>query len=195
MTREWKIAIVGGLISSAIFLYLLDPILRLISYLLFGVGGNLLRAYTDRLFAQAALLAGPDPSLFLLTGTCIAMSGIVTAAGVVLMVTRRADRPHPLPRGRAPVWVFVLLVVIFDALTLFFLYNTFFQIRIVTSFNQHLTAVAPFISDDDEERIRSRWTQMSTKSDYDAIYAELRAIAETHGIKLPANRVFTPTSL
>lgn len=197
MSREWKIAIIGGIIASAVFLYLLDPILKFASFVFFTVGKNVFRAYTDRLFAQAALLTGPDPGLFLFVGSVVTFSVTMSIVVLGIILQRRARRAERPPRApvRVQIWILLLLVLLSDFVSLLFLYNTFFQIRIITSFNQHLAAVAPFISDQDAKVLRSQWTQMKTKRDYDAIYLKLAQVANSNGIILPPNLVFTPTSL
>jgi hypothetical protein len=54
-----------------------------------------------------------------------------------------------------------------------------------------MTAIAPFISPDEERLLYSRWTQMRSEEDYRRIYADVERIAQTHGIRLPENLIFS----
>jgi hypothetical protein len=199
MDRAWKIGIATGVISTALFLYCLDPILRGVGVILFHLSGTVFQAYRDRLFAQAALGAPPDPALFLFTLVLGVFAGFFTTAALVVTFGRgraRAIDGATLAGGRrlrhAIVFAFVVL---FNAFTLLFLYNTYFQIRITTSFRQHTTAIAPYVSDQEMKLLLSRWTQMRTEADYRAIYDGVKHIADINNVILPDNLMFSPTSL
>ena len=200
--RAWKIGIGTSLISTIIFLYCLNPILKLVSLILFRFSGTLFHAYTDRLFAQAALGVGPDPALLLFTLTMVAIAGFFTA--IVLIFAIKLSERLQLNRvssvsvrsiSRRKIALLIAVAVVNDFVSLLFLYNTYFQLRITSSFRQHVTAIAPYVSDHDMKVVLSRWTQMKGEADYIALYADLKAIADKNNIVLPENLVFTPTSL
>ncbi|HWY51660.1 MAG TPA: hypothetical protein VNW72_09270 [Chthoniobacterales bacterium] len=197
--RAWKIGIATSLIGTVIFLYCLDPILRLVSLILFRFSGTLFHIYTDRLFAQAALGVGPDPALYLFTLVLGAVCGFLTILGITIGVVRLPHRAAELAssnRARSRrVWGLIILVLLLDLGTLLILYNTFFQMRIITSFRQHTTAIAPYITDQEMKVILSRWTQMKGEADYNAIYRDLKVIADKNHVVLPDNLVFRATSL
>ena len=89
----------------------------------------------------------------------------------------------------------VVLFAIVDVILVLILWSDLFQLRVVTSFQQHMTAIAPFITDQQAKQFRSRWTQMRTKGDYDVIYRDLQKIADSNGIRLPPNYIYTPGHL
>jgi hypothetical protein len=194
MDRAWKIGIATGVISTALFLYCLDPILRGVGLILFHVSGTVFQAYRDRLFAQAALGVPPDPALFLFVLVLSVVAGFFTTAVVLLVILGHA-RPRPreleaaTPAGRRRFWrtMLVIGVLFFDAFTVLLLYNVYFQMQITTSFRQHTTAIAPYVSDQDMKLLLSRWTQMRTEADYQVIYRDLKGIADKNHIVLPDN--------
>ena len=54
---------------------------------------------------------------------------------------------------------------------------------------------APFIDDHKEESLLSAWSLMQSEADYEAVRKELGTIAETHGIALPENAIYSPFSI
>ena len=199
MDRAWKIGIATGVISTALFLYCLDPILRGVGIVLFHLSGTVFQAYRDRLFAQAAIGVPPDPALFLYTLVLGVFSGFVSTAALVVALGRARVRDIDLVtlerRRRSRRWMLVIVAVVFDIFTLLILYNTYFQTRITTSFRQHTTAIAPYINDQEMKVLLSRWTQMRGEADYRAIYHDLKEIADRNQVFLPDNLMFSATSL
>lgn len=198
--RNAKIGIISGIISgiiaSFLIIYLFDPIFRAMSFVLFSVLGSTARWYTDGLFADAALLVGPDPSLFILIILTGFGCGLFFSAIILALVwhPENADTPSHtwVPRisprlGRAVIAAIAVTCIL---LLLLGFYSTEFELRITSSFNQHLAAVAPFISDQDVKVLRSRWTQMVSERDYTAINSDLEAIAMRNNITLPKNREY-----
>jgi hypothetical protein len=53
-----------------------------------------------------------------------------------------------------------------------------------------MAAIAPYISEDEEELIESRWTQMLSEQDYTKIFVDMKVVADKNGVKLTPNRVF-----
>ena len=204
MDRAWKIGIATGVISTALFLYCLDPILRGVGIVLFHLSGAVFQAYRDRLFAQAALGVPPDPALFLLAlvlGTFSGIfSGFVIAAALVAALGRARVRDIGVAtlerQRRSWRWMLVIVAaVVFDVSALLGLYNTYFQTRITTSFRQHTTAIASYINDQEMKLLLSRWTQMRGEADYRAIYHDLKDVADRNQVFLPDNLMFSATSL
>ena len=196
LDRSMKIGIISSVIASVVFIYLIDPIVRLTTFLLVHVFGALSQKYMNRLFEEAALLSGPDPSLTLLFLSLGLGCGVMTGAAVGLALhSIRPDRAAPnttstrtsvLWRRLSAIGGYIFLMI----LSLMMLHSTAFQKRITSSFHQHLTAIAPYVSDQELKTFRSRWTQMTSERDYASIYADLRLIATTNSVRLPENKMF-----
>jgi hypothetical protein len=63
--------------------------------------------------------------------------------------------------------------------------RSFAEMELNTSFDQRMTVLAPEISDLDAKRLRARWVQMKTRSDYLGINGTLESMASAHGVSLP----------
>ncbi|HEX9513632.1 MAG TPA: hypothetical protein VF939_24240 [Puia sp.] len=60
-------------------------------------------------------------------------------------------------------------------------------IELNLSFDQRLTAVAPFLTENEEKLIKSKWATMQEEKDFQAINTELENIAQKNNIKLREN--------
>ena len=201
LDRNLKIGIISSIVATFLFIYLLDPLLRFVTFLLFTALGSLSRGYTDRLFEQAALLASPDPSLFLLALFGGLIIGISTS---LLIVSLLPDRPRDRLRERLRIfrfprpvirWGGIVASLLVIVAVVMILYGTMFQLRITTSFMQHLATLAPYMTDQEAKFFRSRWTQMKSERDFDALYRDLNQIAKKNGVVLPDNKVYSFSSL
>jgi len=201
LDRNLKFGIISSVVATFLFIYLLDPLLRFVTFLLFKTLGSLARGYTDRLFEQAALLTAPDPSLFLLSMVGGFTAGISTTLLIFfLLMYPPSDRLQERLRNfRFPKafirWSGIVLALLLIVTPVIFLHSTMFQLRITSSFTQHLVLLAPYISDQEAKLLRSRWTQMKSEQDFDALYRDLNKIAKTNGVVLPENKVYSSSSL
>jgi F0F1-type ATP synthase assembly protein I len=201
LDRNLKIGIISSVVATSLFIYLLDPLLRFVTFLLFKALGSVARGYTDRLFQQAALLTGPDPSLFLLSLVGGFIIGISTTALIFFLLPYRAsdllqERLRSFRFSKAFIrWTAIVVALLAIVTNVMVLYNTMFQLRITTSFTQHIVLLAPYISDQEAKLLRSRWTRMKSEQDFDALYRDLNKIAKTNGVVLPENKVYSFSSL
>jgi hypothetical protein len=209
---KYKKEIIGGLIAIVAFEYFLHPIFHYSGPFFFRIAESVSSSAVDRLFAQAALGTGPNPALDWLqifAGFIVAVTAFIaidlvrgdahqTPTNTSLTETADDTMPRVTPPPQVSTrWkvAFVVFVAILDVALFLMLWSVLFQFRIVTSFQQHMTAIAPFITDQQAKQFRSRWTQMRTKGDYDVIYRDLQKIADSNGIRLPPNYMYTPMHL
>ncbi len=205
LDRNLKIGIISSVVATFLFIYFLDPLLRFVTFILFKTFGSLSRWYTDRLFEQAALLTGPDPSLYLLS----LISGIITGIGTILLIffifqyrlldlvkkkKKKNKRSFRLPKAFIR-WSGIALALLLIIPSIMNLYSTMFQLRITTSFNQHIVLLAPYISDQEAKLLRSRWTQIKSEQDFTALYRDLNKIGKSIGVILPENKIYSFSSL
>ena len=198
--RNVKIGIISSVIATFIFIYLLDPILRLMTYMMFDLFGSLTRWYTDGLFQRAALLTGPDPSMHLLalfTGViCGILSGIALFLILYPLLTRDENRIKvPKITSKHLRLIVTVLCIVTTVSVLLSFHRTLFPVRITSSFNQHLAAISPYATDQDIKEFRSRWTQMMCEGDYKILYNNLNRIASKNKVRLPENVVYSWSGL
>ena len=191
--RELKIGVTASVIATFACLWFLEPLFRLFGRLIFSAGSYGLQAYTDRLFEQAALLTPPDPALYVLIVIFLLIDSFLVT--LVVAYLRPKAKPTSLPQRHWKLKAICFIGIIPVFLSLFSIYSLVVQHRLISSFRQHIAAIAPYITEEEEERLVSRWTQMKSESDYLLIYTDLAALATAHSITLPPNRVFDIKSL
>lgn len=200
MTKELKIGIVAGIVSSAFFLYFIDPIINFIMHVIAHVFGAFSHWFYDRICRHAALGVVQDSSLFFLTLLYGMFFGIVFGVATVPILRRlvginardgsveAGDKGKGLLRLGVASSVVVLLSIGYSLL----------QIQIsaglITSFHQHLDALAPAVSNVQLTQWRSQWAQMQSSADYDVIYQQMNAEAKRAHIKLLENPVYSMTA-
>jgi hypothetical protein len=193
--RNMKIGIISSIVATIIFIYLLDPILRFITYSTFNLFGSLTRWYTNDLFQRAALLTGPDPSMDLLalfTGIICGIFSSVTIFSIIRPFLTRGNMEIKAAKTIIKYLRFIIpvLSIVLIILTLFSFHRTLFPLRITSSFNQHLAAIAPYVTEQEIKELRSQWTQMMCEDDYHIICNNLNRIASDNKIRLPKNLLY-----
>ncbi len=202
MSRSVKVGIITSLTATFLFIYFLDPILILLGSIIVEVSSRVYSAYLDRLFMQASLGVTHDPAFFVLMsiygfaiGAPVGMITVVTMMKRKSKIDKKEGAEKPKRSGKKIV---ILMVIIWSAMyiTLFMsLWSLWFQLKITSSFEQHMKTVAPYLEEDEEEIIWSKWTQMKSEKDYNAIYKRLKDIAAENSVELPPNPVYTIKSL
>lgn len=198
--RNIKVGVIASIIATIIFIYLLDPIMRLFGFFLFDLGSSIFRAYIDRLFEQAALMVAPDPAFYLYMCFLLFIGFAMISTTVLIFVKNNTNKPEEISESRKArrkllllwiPWINFILTLLVCVFLLTSLNSTLFQLRIVSSFNQHLTAISPYISQQEINILRSQWTQMRSEDDYKIIYSQLNSIAKQNHVRLPENLVFS----
>lgn len=194
-----KAGIIASVIASIIVLVFLQPLLRFTTNILFGVGADIFRAYTNRLFTQTALLAPPDAALNLYGFVLSLFLGVLV--GIVawrIAFWWNPERPRNEEAAKRLIastakfpWLSVVGTMLLAIVIFALIYSSIFQMRVITSFRQHMLTIAPYITDQRGKELYSQWTQMRTEADYQRIYSELNRIAGDNHVVLPENLVFS----
>lgn len=192
-----KLEIKKEFVLFALGLMLFEPVLRGTGQLIFNIGLFGLNTFGDHLIKSAALMTPPDPGFYVLAfgfGWLVALT-IRDASNLPTVKERIPTAVGAQIAGllKSPKSKTALLLACF-LLTAVCLYSAIAQTRLITSFQQHVASIAPFISEDQEELLISRWTQMHSQEDYKNLYNDMKAIADKNRITLPPNRVFDLSS-
>ncbi len=99
--------------------------------------------------------------------------------------------PPPSPLRLFVAVLFLLISSFFISLVI----ANYIQLSTISSFKQHIRIVAPYISDNEEEKLISEWSLINSKDDYQKIYNKLNKIATENGLQLPENKIYSMLSL
>ncbi len=201
--KNVKVGVIASLIATALFIYFIDPILSFFGRSLFQLASRLYSSYVDHLFEKIALCSAIDHAYILLMLITCAVSGISTGVGIAMItdvIVKDKSKTSKFliklmsltPTKKVIVGLFLILVVNFFGFLM--LWDSWFQLKTISSFQQHMLAVTPYLEDREEKILWSQWTQMRSRQDYDVIYARLESVAMAHGLRLPENKAYTTTS-
>ena len=204
--QQHSSGVLVGIISTMLFLYFIQPIFEFIVHLVIQFGSLIGAAYVDEIFASVSHLEVFDYSFLLVTIVLGIVSG--SSLSAVLLIWRKPrksnkekpEKPEELEvtkassgLGRKVFSSFLMLIIGLG--TIAFLATRVYQLNLISSFEQHVRILAPYISDQEEEVFISRWSRMETEENYELIYVDLNALAKENDIELPSNRIYTLTSI
>lgn len=186
MDKAIKVGIISGIIASMVFVYFLDPILRIFGNFIVYSSNWVYAGLLDSLYQKAALGSPKDPALTIFS--LISGSFVGVLSGILLAYFTKHHKSNE-DDNRSILKTKVLLSAI-AILAFLFMYQTWsllYQYQIVTSFNQHMKILSPYLSEEQEEILISEYSCMSSEKDYDALYSKLDTVASKHNITLPKN--------
>jgi hypothetical protein len=183
---------VGSIVASA--LWALSP--AVLDWLSSSTWGIFVRFINRRLEA-AATLEPVNYSFFVLTVIFIIAAILwFEIAGRLKKALLGSVEPVPIAEVKAlsrttrlvaygfmQLWVslyFALMLIVGQVTTL----------NAMSGFNQHMRIVAPYVTQDESRLLLSKWSQMRTTEDYDAINERIAQIAKANSLRLPRSSMF-----
>lgn len=200
MQSGTKVGIVTGVVSSLLVLYLVDPVLKLLGAAVYYSVGWISAGFWDSLYVKAALGVPKDAALTIFS---LGVGGFVGGAiGVSTAIIKNHRKSLPgatlvsgangrgldtqvIPR---PVAIIGFLMVSYALLMLSYAAFTYnLQHGIITSFDQHVRIIAPYIEGREKEMLVSEFARMQSESDYLRVYEKINKIANENDLILPDN--------
>jgi hypothetical protein len=217
MERSTSIAIYTGVFSSLLVLYLIDPIIRVFGNVVIFSYGYVNANLWDAIYTKAALGVPKDPAMILFS----LLSGVMVGAGaglVTIMYERESAQNKKLDSSesgntaadieqikskisklrssiRLLRYLQIGLVLFFSIFIFFQTWQLFVQHQIVTSFDQHMKILTPYMSSEQKAQIISKFSLMKSEDDYLKIYEGLNSIAKANDIILPENPSYSMWSM
>jgi len=190
LSRELKIGIAGGLISSILVIIFIQPILSGVWNVVISFGESIQAGYVDRIYRNAALgernLVGHLSFLLLAV-----VLNFVATSFLVEEIARhsKTDRHETLNKLSRIFFLGIgtLSLLAGAALTIAFSISSG-VVEISASFNQRLTVMAPVINDLEYKQFRAQWAKMQGQKDYRTIVASMDKRANDLKVELPKVR-------
>ena len=185
LSRELKIGILGGVVSSILVIIFIQPILSILWSAVIDFGEYIQAGYVDRIYRNAAI--GDRNIVGHLTLLLIVCFLPLIAMGVLIgRSLARASAANALPRYMH-IFLAGSLVLIASVAML----GSSISIGVMdlnASFNQRLTIIAPAVGDRELKEWKAGWASMTSQHDYRSLVARLEKRAEELGITLPKMR-------
>lgn len=203
--KKHKSSIFVSIISTLLFIYFLEPIIRILGKGFIFLIRNLSSTVYNRIFQEVAF-GRPDYSHTLLFLTTIV---ILTPTIFLIVLSLRTEKSKPseelqeiestqqtnefnsnreekienkktsLKKLKIPLLAIMLLISI-GALILGDI-----KLKTIQSFEQHIRILTPYMETHKKELLISKFASMNSHDDYILIQSELNRIAEQNGITLP----------
>jgi hypothetical protein len=188
--------IVSGLIASALFLVLVQPILRGSWTVMAFTASHLYAGMSDRLYLHTA----QGRETFRLWGYMFILLPLVFATGTIwASLSRSVSRDHPsavsaskvtryLASTRSGRGLLRLLGPVVFLLWAPLAILEWGEVELSSSFRQRVAILAPYLTDREEKELRAAWAAMTHKLDYDKINEHIEGYAKQRGVTLPRAR-------
>jgi len=92
---------------------------------------------------------------------------------------------HAIPRSLVVIMFLMMSYALLMLSYAAFTYNL--QYSIITSFDQHVRIIAPYIEIREKDVLMSDFSRMQSKKDYERIYEKINKIANGNNLTLPEN--------
>ena len=189
MDKTIRVGIVTGIVASMVFVYFLDPIIRVFGEGVLYVSEYLVTGLLDSLYQKSALGVAKDPAL----STYSFLVGIIVGFPVAALsvILRRKIKPsgenNKLIGSKSRKLIAVIPLVILPIMLFYQFWTMLFQYQVVTSFDQHIRILAPYIDVKERILIESKFASMQKEDDYKILYSEMNEIAKSNNVILPDN--------
>ncbi len=202
--KSFKIGIITSLIGSVVFLYLLDPILKIFSNLFFVFSNKVSSYFVDNLYREIAI----GKSDYSLTQMVILIAIITYLFSFTLLINIRKSQ-NPLKKQdikkrlenldspiNKSVWrakfLPILAVIFLNVIMALQLVSSHIKVSSINTFDQRIRILAPYINEKEKMLLISRFSSMTTYNDYIMIMLETETIAKENKIILP-EQIYTYT--
>ncbi|WP_421292696.1 hypothetical protein [Aeromonas taiwanensis] len=179
LSRELKVGIIGGVISSMLVIIFVQPVLGFVWNAVISFGEYLQAGYVDRIYNNAAIgerNLGGNFSLLIL--------------GVVLLnaplAIYRYDFSDRYQKIFSRIIIFSIMSLAIMVLVVSSLSLGIMEIN--ASFNQRVTVLAPSIEDKELKEWKAKWAQMRSQSDYKKLVSAMEKRAIELDVSLPKLR-------
>ncbi|MBO9492033.1 hypothetical protein J7384_16855 [Endozoicomonas sp. G2_1] len=192
-----KTAIAVSIISTIVFLYILQPLLEFIGVAFISFASYINTSYVDKIYAQISHLELLNYGLFFYTvfSSCL-ISVLLTTIFALWKKEKTTSEDETENNKKSPkLKRLTALALVITTLFILSISTRIYQFSILTSFKQHFRIIAAYIPEQEEENILSQWSLMQSKEDYELVQKKIENIAKDNGIKLPSNAIYSLNSI
>ncbi|MET3516720.1 MAG: hypothetical protein ACLGJD_00315 [Gammaproteobacteria bacterium] len=185
LSRELKIGIIGGVISSVLVIIFIQPLLGFIWSAVLAFGESVQAGYVDGIYRNAAVGERNMVGHLSLLGVTFLLTFVPLLLLLPGMEKRGAGTRLPFPLIR------ILLAAVSVLIPPLFLVAASLLIgvsEINASFSQRLTVLTPTMNDQEVKEWRARWAKMQSQKDYRELVEAMERRANELRIELPKIR-------
>lgn len=185
LSRELKIGILGGIISSVFVIIFIQPILNIVWSAVLSFGEYIQAGYVDKIYRNAAVgdrnMVGQMTLLLVVVLMLFVSVGFLTSG-------RGIRNKYGVLTSRALMLLMSLMACTMAVIVLVGFSVASGVMEINASFIQRLTVMAPVISDEEYKEWKAKWAVMNSQNDYHVLVSAMEKRAADLKIELPKLR-------
>lgn len=194
-----------GLLGSAIFFIVLQPLILLAWNFIQYISGNTYNFFVDAVYEASATEDYQVIEFFTACFLQVSFVGIPIFYALIKeeefkkfkqakMRVKKENyslenietKIRKLEKTKKTLSKVIIVLTVLMTLALFLLLTESYVTRkTILDYHQKVNAISPYISDNDLKKIKSDWALMKTQEDYNKIIEKLKSIAKSQNIKLP----------
>jgi len=182
-----KKGIIASVIASIIIIGFIQPLIQFIAPKFFAIISNSYSFLSNSIYSNAALgirYTAGNSLIYLITG-CI--FGIATAMIVLYLMGKNGKNfncKNIIFSKKLPILLAIALIM--SALLLMgevMIEDVNIQLNL--SFQQRLIILGPYLTDNEEKTLKSKWASMTNTNGYNEVNKQLTDIAEKYHVNIP----------
>jgi hypothetical protein len=188
---------VAGILGTATFLYFIDPIMKFVAELVIRTYGAISETFVDSIFAYVSQLETLDYAFYWTYSLFLFIAGVASGGTAAIWFKSQNEDTESddtgLDDSSNPILIKSLISFLLVSIATYMLIFSAlrnYQYEMISNFQYHMRIVAPYIDDQQQELLISRWSLMESEDDFDKIYAYLNEIAENNKVELKENRIY-----
>jgi len=193
MEKSVKVGIITGVAASMVFVYLLDPIIKVFGEFIVYSSEYVTNGLIDTIYAKSALGIARDPALSIYAMISGFAVGIPAGTIAFLIKSKIKDTSnHSKKKTSRYNDVLLLIPALFISFMMFYqFWSMTFQYEVISSFNQHIKILTPYMTSKEKDLVISNFSRMKSEKDYRTIYNNLQSRAQKEDIELPENLTYS----
>lgn len=215
IAKDWLLSksVIGGVIAGLLVIYFIEPVIHFTWSSITNTSNAYVAGMIDNAYRDAAV-RNPHRFSFIIysnLSTLIFCAMIIAPSGLMMahlqlkkrfkkitgsndsVENEEADiseeinsvRKLLITMDRYVLPVMFLSCAIMALLVIKSMFHSYIVFQTTASFNQRLSAISPYISDQEEEELASQWALMVSRSDYENINHRLESFASKNNKSLP----------
>lgn len=187
--KLFRSSVIASVVASVIVIVLIQPFLLLLWGFLSSTGNDFLGWFVDRLYQNAALgNRNWIIALFAIIVLYVPFTNVIVLAIARPLIRRAsAQKKQDEKQGSLVGRTTTLIATSATGLVCATIIASYIYVdlQLNASFDQRLCALAPHLTDQQEEQLKASWAMMISKADYLKIKENMELYASQANVKLP----------
>jgi len=186
--KEFQRSVIVSLISSLLILIFFQPLMQVVWGLIQFIGANFYSGFSESVYRNAAL--GHRNYLDVIVFSAFTSAQLGIFVGLILRTITRRKMLSLTEVAKARLLklnqlMLVASLAVVSVISLRFTLLAFADLQLNTGFQQRVTILSPYLSDNEIKQLNAMWASMKNRQDYERINTQLITYGQAYGVELP----------